>query len=250
MSENIGSYPVTEQTDITIDTTQVVPDTIVFDCGDNSSLLGTEEESILSFRKRILTDYTRQNTYVELEEKIRSLPYIFDCKVRFNPSEENMVVDNITIPPMTGAIWYSGEAKNEIAEIIADYLICPTVATQDSTEVYFETEIFTTGRFVANIIPFAKFDFTIDLIYKIDEEYQSKLTTINEVTEKLMSAFNTEEYRAYIREEDVYSILSSLNIAGFSVLAVNLKINGNPVDYISIPPSRLPRLTEVTPIEG
>lgn len=250
MSESIGQFPVTAQTDISIETTQNIPNKIVFDCGDNSALLGLEPESVLAFRKRILTDYDRQNTYVELEEKIRSLPYIFDCKVRFNPSEDNMVIDGVTIPPMTGAIWYSGEAKNEIAEIIADYLICPTVATQDSIEVTFETEVLTTGEFVANLIPFARLDFTVDLIYMIDEEYQSKITVLNDVKTRLISAFSSEEYKPYVREEDIYSALTSFNIAGFNVLAVNLKVNGNAVDYITVPPSRLPRLTDVVTIEG
>lgn len=250
MSTGIGSFPVTAQTEISIETTQEIPDKVVFDCGDNSALLGLEPESVLAFRKRILTDYDRQNTYVELEEKIRSLPYIFDCKVRFNPSDEDMTIDGITIPPMTGAIWYSGEAKNEIAEIIADYLICPTVATQDSVEVTFETDVFTTGEFTANLIPFAKLDFTVDLIYTIDEEYQNKLTVINDVKSRLISAFSLEEYKPYIREEDIYSALASFNIAGFNVLAINLKVNGSAVDYIAVPPSRLARLTDVNPIEG
>lgn len=248
MSESIGQFPVTAQTEIAIDTEQTVPDGIVFDCGDNKALLGLEPESVLAFRKRILTDYDRQVTYIELEEKIRSQPYIFDCKVRFNPTDENMTVGDVTIPPFTGAIWYSGEAKNELAGIIADYFICPTVATQDSVEVKYETDVFTTGYFTANLIPFAKLDFTLDLIYSIDEEYQNKLSVVNDVKSRLMSAFTLEEYRPYILEEDIYFALASFNVAGFNVLAVNLKVNGSAVDYITVPPSKLARLTDVNPI--
>lgn len=250
MSENVGKYPVTTQSEISIDTIQTIPSKIKFDCDDNSSLLGLEPESILDFRKRVLNTYDRQNTYVELEEYLRNLPYIFDCKIKYNQTTSDITVDGIVIPPMTCAIFFSGEAKNEIAEMVADYLVCPTVATQDSIEVRYENDVFTDGYYAVNLIPFATKEYTIDLIYTIDGEYANPATVLPEVKSKLMASFNSEVYKQYIKEDDIYNVLETLNIASFDVLAVNLKVNGSAVNYVEVPASRIPKLADVNFIEG
>lgn len=250
MSENVGQFPVTAQSEITVETSQTVPDTIKFDCDNNSALLGLEPESILAFRKRVLNTYDRQNTFVELEEYLRNLPYIFDCKIKYNQTDADITVDGIVIPPMTCAIFYSGEAKNEIAEMVADYLICPTVSTQDSVEVRYENSVFVDGYYAVNLIPFAKYEYTVDLIYSIDNVYANPAVVLPEVESKLLSAFSTEEHKDYIKEDDIYNVLETLNIASFEVLAVNLKVNGSAVDYVSVPTSKIPKLVDVNFIEG
>lgn len=250
MSEKVGQYPVTAQSEITIDTTQTVPSSIKFDCDNNSALLGLEPESILAFRKRVLNTYDRQNTFVELEEYLRNLPYVFDCKIKYNQTDTPVTVDGIVIPPMTCAIFYSGEAKNEIAEMVADYIICPTVSTQDSVEVRYENSVFVDGYYAVNLIPFDKYEYTVDLIYSIDNVYANPAVVLPEVESKLLSAFNTEEHKDYIKEDDIYNVLETLNIASFEVLAVNLKVNGSAVDYVTIPTSKIPSLASVNFIEG
>lgn len=250
MSENVGQYPVTAQSEITIDTVQTIPDKVKFDCDDNTSLLGLEPESILDFRKRVLNTYDRQNTFVELEEYLRNLPYIFDCKIKYNQTASDITVDGIVIPPMTCAIFYSGEAKNEIAEMVADYIICPTVATQNSVEVRYEDDVFADGYYAVNLIPFESKEYTVDIIYTIDGEYANPATVLPEVESKLMASFNSEVYKQYIKEDDIYNVLETLNIASFEVLAVNLKVNGSAVNYVEVPTSRIPKLTDVNFIEG
>ena len=250
MSEKVGQYPVTAQSEITVDTTQTVPSSIKFDCDNNSALLGLEPESILAFRKRVLNTYDRQNTFVELEEYLRNLPYVFDCKIKYNQTDTPITVDGIVIPPMTCAIFYSGEAKNEIAEMVADYIICPTVSTQDSIEVRYENSVFVDGYYSVNLIPFAKYEYTVDLIYSIDNVYANPAVVLPEVESKLLSAFNTEEHKDYIKEDDIYNVLETLNIASFEVLAVNLKVNGSAVDYVTVPTSKIPKLASVNFIEG
>lgn len=84
MSEEVGSYLVTEQSSIVVESLQTIPDGLTFSCSNNSALLGTLEESDIDFRKRILTKTDRQSAPVELEDELKNLPYIFDCKVKFN----------------------------------------------------------------------------------------------------------------------------------------------------------------------
>lgn len=250
MSEEIGQFRVTAQTDITVTSEQTIPDKIKFDCQDNQALLGVEPESILEFRKRVLNTYDRQNTFVELEEYIRNLPYIFDCKLKYNQTSLPITVDGITIPPMTCAIFFSGEAKNELASMVADYLMCPTVATEDSIELRYESEIFADGYYAVNFIPFATKDYTVDVIYSIDSEYANPASALAEAESLLLSTFVTEVHSDYVKEDDIYNVLETLNIASFNVLAVNLKVDGQAVNYVTVPPSRIPCLTAVNFIEG
>lgn len=250
MSENIGSYPVTAQSSIEIVSEQIIPSDIAFDCTDNQALLGLAEESILAFRKRVLNTYDRQNTMVELEEYLRNLPYIFDCKIKYNQTDANVSVDGVVIPPMNCAIFYSGEARNEIASLVADYIVCPTVATANSVQAKYSNDIFVDGYFAVNLIPFASKDYSVDIIYTIDSEYANPATVLAEVRSTLLSAFVSDVHQDYVKEDDIYNVLETLNIASFEVLAVNLKVDGNAVNYVEVPVSRVPKLVEVNFIEG
>ena len=58
--------------------------------------------------------------------------------------------------------------------------------------------------------------------------------------------FLPEVHEDYIREDDVYGVLESLNLTGVTVLGVNLSVGGEQVDYVAVPLSRIPRLTGVT----
>ena len=144
MSDSIGRYPVTAQSDLPIETEETVPDGIAFSCTANDNLLGKLPETNLEFRKRILEGYTGQDTMVELEYKLRNLPYLFDCRVRFNNTTNEQIYDGITVPPFTAVIFFSGEAKNEIAEVIADKMLFPTVQTEDAVTVtYYNDTLYT-----------------------------------------------------------------------------------------------------------
>ena len=251
MSDSIGSYPVSAQQTITVTSVAVIPPDIEFSCQDNSGLLGTPAESLLSFRNRILNTYDRQNGIVELEEYIRNLPYIFDCIVRYNHTNEDIVLDgNIVVPPMHCAIFFSGEAKNELAEMVCDHIICPTVSTADSIAVRYENEIFADGYYEVNLIPFAYLDYSIDLIYQIDGEYVDIESVEANLASALKNRLNTEQRVTMIKEDDIYKAIEATGITGINVLAVNLKVGGATVDYIEVPVSKIARLDSVNYAEG
>ena len=250
MSTKIGRFHVTEQPDIEVKSEQTISSSLVFSCTDNTALLGNETETLLAFRKRILNTYDRQNSMVELEEYIRNLPYIFDCKIKYNQTAYDITVDNIVIPPMHCAIFYSGEVKNDIAEMVADHIICPTVSTNDSIEVRYENSVFADGYYAVNLIPFAKQEYEVDIHYKIDNEYVNAQTAKAQIEKALYSAFIAERHVDYVTEDDVYTVLESLNIAGLSILAVNLVVDGNTVDYVTVPVSRIPELVDIHFQEG
>ena len=246
MSEEIGSYPVTQQSSIDITSEQDIPDGFAFSCTDNSSLLGTSAETNLEFRKRILEQTDRQNTLVELETALKNLPYLFDCKLKFNDTYDDIEFDGYTIPPYSMIIFYSGSPRNEIAEKIAEYSIFPTVQTEDSKPVYFYDEVFTDGKYTAYINPFKKTNFSVNVQYKINNTFISDYDAKASIRTALTNAYVSEVHEDYVKEDDIYNIITDLNLSGIEILNVNLIVDGNAVDYVEVPRSRIPQLDEVT----
>lgn len=246
MSKRIGKFHVTAQTDIEVVSEQDIPEGIAFSCTDNESLLGTEDETDLAFRQRILTDANRQNAFIELENSLKNLPYIFDCKIKFNDTNNTVTYDGYDIPPFTAIVFFAGEVKAEIAEKIVDKIICPTVKTDDSISLYYENSIFISGQHEVNIVPFKTTEYGIEVIYKINDTYVNEKDAQANIRTALLNNFVSERHVDYIKEEDVYNVLKTLNISGVDLLSVNLKYNGNNVNYVEVPVSRIPQLTSVT----
>lgn len=247
MTEEVGSYSVTAQSSITIESDdEEIPADLTFSCTDNSSLLGTAAETILEFRKRVNTDPTRQNSVVELETELKNLPYLFDASVRFNNSLQEEVYDGITIPSYYMAIFYSGSPRTEIAEIVAKKSIFPTVATDDSVEVVYTNNVFVDGNYKVNLIPLKKYEFTVEVGYKINTSYISKTSAQTKIKTALQNALNTQVHTDYISESEIYTIIANLNLVGLTLLNVDILVNNVSVDYLSIPKSRIPYLADVT----
>lgn len=250
MSRKIGVFPVTAQVNISIESEQDIDSKLAFSCTDNANLLGQETETLLAFRKRVLNTYDRQNRMVEMEEYLRNLPYLFDCRVKYNQTDDYITLGDIVIPPMSCAIFFSGEVKNDIAEKVADYIICPTVATENSVEVRYINSVFADGYYAVNLIPFDKTYYSVDIIYTAESEYINVDVIKEEIEKTLLSRFVGEKHEDIIKEDDIYNVTEEINHSGLNILAINLKVNNEAVDYVSVPLSNIPELTNVTFIEG
>ena len=246
LSEEIGSYPVTAQTEIKITSEEAIPATIVFSCTENSSLLGHEEETILEFRKRINTDVNRQDTVNELKEKLLALPYVFDCSLIFNQSELPATASGYTIPPYYLLIVIStAKYTDEIAEIVAENTIYPTVQTNDSHEVRYTSDVFASGYYPVYLNDFTKKDFSIVLTANVDSSYASSTVLSSKITLALMSKFNTNVHRDLITTEDIFLAIESLELAGFTLLSVAFEVDNTLVNYINFSRTELPNITSV-----
>lgn len=245
MSEKIGSYPVTAQASIDVTSAVTIPSDIKFSCTDNSALLGIPPESDLEFRKRVLNKYDGQDSIVELETTLKNLPYLFDCRIKFNNTIVSETYDGITIPPFTACIFFSGSPRNEIANVIASKIICPTLQLEDGVAVEYESDVFVTGKQTFYINPFVITNFKVNVIYKIDEQFISTYNATTEMRTALFQRFLPEEHKDYVREDDVYNVLESLNIAGVTILGVNLLVNDIVVDYIEVPMTSIAKLEAV-----
>lgn len=249
MSENVGSYPVTEQASIIVNGVPPLALADGLECSntDNENLLGTEEESLADFRQRVLTDVTRQDVIKELETDLRNLPYLFDCKVLFNTSSLNPVTyDGVEIPPLYMAIFYSGSARNGIADVVADKVIYPTVSTEDSVTVVHENDCFVSGEYSVNIIPMQKKHFSVHVDYSFDESFATEAVIRQSIESALRKVYNRPLHKDYIKENDIYNILSELNLSGTEILNVDIEYEGTEVSYLEVPDSRIPWLDSVT----
>lgn len=245
MSDTIGSFPVTAQSTIEIKTNVSVPSKINFGCTNNAGLLGTSPETDLEFRNRILHRYDGQDSITELETQLRNLPYLFDCRIVFNNTLIAQTYDDILVSPFNALICYSGSPRSEMAEIIANKIICPTVQTNDSVEIEYLSDVFIGGKHTFYINPFGQTDFEVKVIYKIDEQYISSYDTRKAITDKLAEYYTPEVHRDFVTEDDIYEAIESLNLSGVTILSVNLKVNGAYVDYVQVPSTRIPHLTNV-----
>lgn len=246
LSEEIGSYPVTAQTEIKITSEEAIPASVVFSCTENSSLLGHEEETILEFRKRINTDVNRQDTVNELKEKLLALPYVFDCSLVFNQSEVPATISDYTIPPYYLLIVIStAKYTDEIAKIVAENTIYPTVQTNDSHEVRYTSDVFASGYYPVYLNDFTKKDFSVVLTANVDSSYASSTVLSSKITLALMSKFNTNVHRDLITTEDIFLAIESLGLAGFTLLSVAFEVDNTLVNFINFSRTELPNITSV-----
>lgn len=246
MSEKTGSYLVTAQDSIEVTSERVIPEDITFSCNSNENLLGTEPESNLAFRKRILNGVNNQDAITELENTIKNLPYIFDCKCKYNQSESSIEYDGYTIPPFTLAIFYAGMIRNELAEIVASKSFFPTLESEDSVKVYYKNEAFAEGQYEVNFIPFKEIVFNVSLIWKLNLQYADPVNAKAEIRTALNKAFASTTHKDYIKEDDVYNVVESLDITGVDILGVVLIYNNQNVNFISVPVSRISRIGTVS----
>lgn len=246
VSEQRGKFLVTEQTDITVTSTATIPEDITFSCSGNDSLLGREEETLLELRERIVTKVDRQDSFVELEYKLNDLPTVFDSKVLFNNEIINITYDGYEIPPFHLLIFVSGNITDDIAETVAQNTPYPTVQRADGIETKYFSDSFVNGFFPVYVYKFKKKEYTANVIYKIDEEYADAIETEIKMRNALYNNFTGEVHTDYIKEENLYAVLISLYLEAVNILAVNLYVDGNPVDYVTVPSSQIPELKEIT----
>ena len=241
MSDSIGSYAITEQSDIKASVTADVKKKGL-ECNKYS-----EEESDIDFRKRILNTTDRQNTLVELETEIKNLPYIFDCKVKYNPTDDAIDVDGASLSPYKMFIYCSGDIRNEIAEVVAKYSFYQT--QEDSTTTHetltYENEVFANGGCEIIVNYFKKLNFNVDVRYIVDTNFLSASSAREQITSVLLKNYRSQLHIDFIREADIYNVIEALDIAGLTLLSVDLKYNNEAVDYIAVPPSCLVYLENV-----
>lgn len=253
LSADKGSFPVTSQQDISLTAVDLngdeitIPDTFSFANADNSQLLGYADETDLEFRKRIIEDTDRQDVITEIKNKIKSLPYVFDCDIKFNDNPVEQSYDGYVIPPYYMLLMVSGDIKDEIAEIVASKGVYPTVQTDADSYAIYQNDVFADGQYKVWITPYRKYDFSVDVAFYADENFISSTQAEEKIRKGLFNAINGNRHIDVITENDIFDCINALNITGVKVLGVNINDPSGSTNknYITFQKTRIPNLTAV-----
>lgn len=248
-SENKGSFPVTAQGSITIereDEADISPD-LQFSCDDNASILGSIDETLYDFRKRILTDNTRSDILQRLELAIKNKPYIFDATLFFNQSDEAVLVGATSVAPYKMLITLLGYPRDEIAELVASQCIYQTVevAGNGGTLRYISPNM-AGGAYEVHYKNFDEKLYDVVVDYRYDSRLALKTSIDTEMAKALaMYKFPTKR-TALIKENVFYNLIDDLNLPSVELLNITLEIDGVEVPYIDINKTSIGKLQTLT----
>lgn len=246
MSDKVGSYRYTEMSDIQVTSDTAISDVFTFSCADNSSLLGHEEESDLAFRNRILTDVERQDVISELRDEIRSLPYVFDCNIKFNNTAATAVYDGIEIDPYRMLLMVSGDMRSGIAEAVAKKGIYPTQQTDTSVALTYKDDVFFNG-YTVYATPFKTEDFSVTVTYSVDPTYLTEDNAEQAIRSALFAHYTGNQHVDVLTENDVFGVLLAMNLTGLKVLGVSFSMDGKDgLEYLKFSLLRIPTLKTVS----
>lgn len=253
-----GNFLVTAQNDIAVTAVDKegeeveIPDAFSFSNANNATLAGYPDETVLEFRQRVLDDTERQDIMSELRDSIKNLPYIFDCDIKFNNSLFDIEYDGYTIPPYYMLIMLSGEIKDEIAKVVAEKCIYPTVKTSDDMYAEYANQVFADGRYRVYLTKYRNMEFGVTVTFYADDNFILASQAERQIRTGLFNAVNGNQHKDLITENDIFTIVQNLNITGVKVLGVEIN---NPLDatnksYIEFPKTRIPLLTTVDTISA
>lgn len=245
-SDILGRIEVTAQNEIVVESTMTIPEDLTFSCADNINLLGYADETDLAFRNRILTETNRQDVIKELETALKNLPYVFDCKVLFNDSLQTVQYEGITIPSYHMLIVLAGDRRPEIAKIVCEHAIYPTVMVSPDSYIDYESSVFASGKHRVYITDFGSYNYAVHIYYKANTSYVSVSTVEAQIRTAIFNTMNVNIHKDIITDKMIFDVLATLNIDAVTYLGVELLVNNETVPYVSVAKSKLPVVTNVS----
>lgn len=248
VSQNTGSFPVSTNTTVMVkrEDSATIDSNLVFSTEENSSYLGYAAETIYEFRKRMLTDANRQDEIVQIENDIKALTNIFECNCVFNALTEPKDYDGITLGTHELLVVITGSANDELADVVAKHTVHKTHIVDPLNVVYHNDDMYVGGRYPVYFMHHLTTDYELIVSYNYDST-KLKTAQIEAAFNTLLARYkNTNRHVDTVTEYDVYSRLNEALLANVSILNVNLLVGGVEVPYVSVPKTRLPRLTTVT----
>lgn len=248
LSQHTGSFPVDTNASVTVQRSDSAPidSNLSFSTEENSSYLGYDAETIYEFRKRMLTDANRQDEIVQVENGIKALTNIFECNCVFNPLTEPRTYDGITLATHELLVIITGVATSDIAGVVAKHTVHKTHMVNSGDVVYHMDDIYVGGKYPVYFMKHLTTDYTITVAYNYDST-KLKTSQVEAAYNTLLSKYkNANRHVDAVTEFDIYTRLNEASLANVSVLNVNLLVGGAEVAYVTVPRTRLPRLTSVT----
>jgi hypothetical protein len=247
-SENKGSFPVTSQSSILFereDEADINP-MLSFSCLENSAILGSVDETLYEFRKRILTDNTRSDIIKRLELAIKNKPYIFDASIFFNQYDVAVTVGNVTVPPYKMLITLLGFPRDEIAELVASHCIYQTVEVPDNGGVLrYLSDNMAGGAYEVFYKNFDFIDYKVVIDYRYDSRLTLKSVAESDINLALLPYKNPTKRIPTIKENLFYNLVDDLNIPSLNVLNITLLQDDVEIPYLDVNVSSIGKLSIV-----
>jgi hypothetical protein len=252
VSSDIGSYPVTDNTSIQVNRTDGadIDSNLSFSCFDNSGSLGYEAEDMFAFRQRVLTDPDRQDAIAELELAIRNTTKILECRLFYNQTAGNVVYDGITVGAMELLVTISGAPTSELAELVVGRTPYLTHMVDAANVVYYVADSYSGGKVPVYYTFFQRFNFSLTISYRYDKTLVNTVQIEAAINALLLKYKNMSTFVASLSEQDIYSLLTAVNLQSVVILNVDLLVDGQTQSYLDIPKTRLLSLqnTVYTPV--
>jgi hypothetical protein len=253
ISRDRGSFHVTQISNIKLfrNDGHSIDSVFAFSCADNTGQLGYPDEDMSDFRQRLLNDGNRQDHIKELELKIRNLPNIFECNLVYNQDVQPSEYDGITLLPMELLVIITGAPTDEIARLVVEDVIYMTHQVDEDNVVYYESMYYINGKVPVYYKYHDTTDFTLEITYQYDQQ-KLKSEQVEAVINALLDRYTHAVIHIdTINEQTFYSLLGKLDLPNTKVLDIDILVSGEQVPYLTVPKTRLPRLTGVTfhPVE-
>lgn len=252
LSNTIGAQEVTDIENMTIRRVDngLINPSLNFSCVNNELLLGSEEETPLEFRRRILYDEKRQDSISELEDELKRLPYVFDARVVFNNTDDTAVIDGVSIPSYNALLMLNGVPKREIAAIFCRQTIYPTVMTDPEKYIPFDASCFVDGVIKVYHRDFLLTNYDVEVAYTYDPLLVTSAEIQTSFDIALLKFKQNNKHSSVITEGEFYSALSTIYKPSLKIQYVKLYQDneGTPelVDFVSVPATRIPKLVNIT----
>lgn len=255
----IGSFPVSDNTGITVLRTDAVAlDTdFSFACEDNEAQLGYGAETLFEARQRILTDNKRQEILHILEERLLDLPNIHECTIISNHSLSPVVspylqddgVTPVSIVPQSILVILTGSPTSDFAKEFLS--LCPFITTvptgvADYGTVYYQTDIYTDGFFPVHYVKHKIEYFDIVVKYGYISRQAATATVENELRKLLLSLKASTRYKDTITVEEISKLLSVYQNPSVKILEIKFNYNGSLVSFMQFNKTQIARLNTVS----
>jgi hypothetical protein len=247
ISREKGSFPVSQNADIRPFRSDggSIDRYFLFSCEDNAGYLGYADEDDFAFRLRILRDADRQDHLKELELRIRNLPTILECNLVFNPGTAAVAYDGLTLAPLELLLIITGSPTDEIARLVAEEVPYSTHQVDPAMAVYYENDLYVDGKYPVYYMFHSTAEFTLAITYQYDAQ-KLKASQVEAAIHDALGRFKSAGQRVdVITEGAVLDALAAVQLPNVMILNVDILQDGSPVDYLTIPKTRLPRLTGI-----
>ena len=247
-----GAFPVSGETNavVAIEEGYTIPPAFSFEALDNASSLGRAQESLYELRNRLLTDTNRQDSLKELEAAINALPTIYGCNLLFNPTEEDVTLeDGSVLAPYELLIMITGSATEELAKLVLEHEIYKTHMATAEQVVWYENDLFLGGKYPVYYATHAKRRFWLTIYYDYDSSLKTDIQVEAAFNELLAKYKVMTEHVDAITEPMLYEALQNHGIDGVKLLKVYIQDMQDgqlvSVPYIQVPRLMVPELADV-----